>query len=111
VAGSQSSEVRKLLASRRNDALKKNFEAQRGEEPAPTTVDELDQATAEILAAATIGWFEKKGKGTEPGLPFGDTRLMFSREEALKLYLNPGYKWLADQVDKAVYDVGNFIKG
>jgi hypothetical protein len=35
---------------------------------------------------------------------------MFSKEEAAKLYKNPGFGWVGVQVVKAVYDIGNFIK-
>lgn len=112
VRGRDCEAVRAVNSRRRNQALKKNFEAQRGAEveAGDLIAEEIDQATAELLAAATVGWYEKKGKAKEDGFPFGDTRLMFSQEEAAKLYMNPGFKWLADQVDKAAYNVGNFIK-
>lgn len=110
LVGFHSDAVQKVVNEQRNDGLKRSFEATRKGKPLTATVEEIDRNTARTLAAATVGWFTKEGDKIEDGLPFGKSRLVFSTEEAERLYLQPGFDWLAKQVDKAISDLANFIR-
>ncbi len=114
----QTDVVRKARADQANEMLKKTFEQQRRAKDAKApTVDDIDRRTAKLLATATVGWFEKvPGKPGEAdkivdGLPFGDSRLLFTPAEAERIYASAGYEWMRKQVDDAVGDLTNFTKG
>lgn len=116
VIGLHSEKVRSLRDRQANEMLKQNFAAQRSAKNAPT-VEVATKRNATLLAAATVGWFSKEGgdkPGQKPkitqGLPWGETRLQFSEEEAVKLYSDPAYEWLTKQVDDAVGELANFMK-
>jgi hypothetical protein len=64
------------------------------------TIEEVDADTIAILAACTTGWKNVSIKGEE---------LAFSKDNAARLYKE--YPWIRDQVDAAVADRGNFMKG
>lgn len=118
IVGMHSEAVRDIVRRNTNEILKRDFEAQRKGGSKPPTMEESDRRGADVLAAGTVGWFTKE-ISTKPGeadkivqgLPFGETRLQFSRSEAVKLYTNPGYEWLRKQVDKGIGDAGNFLPG
>ena len=64
---------------------------------------------AEIMAACTTGW---------TGVPQGwidgtddETPAPFSKENAAKLYANPGVKWVRIQADKFMGDRSRFLRG
>lgn len=115
VLGSQSEKVRAVSNRQSNAIIKDNFKSQRaGKEPA-ITVETSQKRQAELAAAATVGWYsqEPAKAGEKPkredGLPFGDKRLIFSEDEAVRLYNDPAYSWLVKQVDDAVGDLANFL--
>lgn len=64
------------------------------------SVEELDSDGAELLAACTLGW---------SGLALNGEPLPFSEQNALKLYTNPGYRWIREQVDTFIADRANFF--
>lgn len=101
-----------LAVSRKqgNAMLARDFKAKRGgKDEAPITIEEGTATTVEIAVAATVGWFTKDAKGNKvDGLPFGDTRLTFSQDEARKLYNDPGFAWALRQLNDAAGDLGNF---
>ena len=116
VIGSHSDKLKKLHERGVNEALKRTFESKRGKVTQMTLADGR-KAVAEKLAAATVDWFEKEldvSVGQKPkitkGFEFGDSRLQFSEEEALKLYSDPSFEWLTDQVLEAVDELANFMK-
>lgn len=118
IVGVHAREVKRVSDRQINEVLLNNYKADRGAKDAVVpTVQQGERRGAALLAAATRGWFSREpGKKAgdpdidTPGLPFGETRLMFSPEEAEKLYENTGYLWLRKQVDAGVGDLGNFIK-
>jgi hypothetical protein len=66
-----------------------------------------DEEAASSLARATTGW-----SGVVQGWIDGtddETPAKFSVENARKLYLNRGVKWLRDQADRFVGDRANFL--
>lgn len=103
-----------LAVSRKqgNAMLARDFAAKRkGKEESPFTIEEGTATTVEIAVAATVGWFTKDDKGNKvDGLPFGETRLMFSPDEARRLYNDPGFAWALRQLNEAAGDLGNFAK-
>lgn len=115
IIGSQSEKVRAISNRQSNAIIKDNFKAQRGGKEPAITVETSQKRSAELAAAATVGWYaqEPAKPGEKPkredGLPFGEKRLMFSEEEAVRLYSDPAYAWLAKQVDDAVGDLANFL--
>lgn len=116
VIGSHNENVRKLAERRVNEALKRDYGSRNKNKPQVTLADG-QKAVAEKLAAATVRWFEKEGgdkPGSKPkiteGFPWNDGRLLFSTEEAEKLYSDPTYEWLTDQVLEAVDNLENFMK-
>lgn len=117
VIGLHSEKVRALRDAQANEMLKQNFEAQRKGKAVSMTVEGSSKRNAKLLAHATVGWFTKEG-GDKPGskakfeegFPWDDGRLMFSTEEAEKLYADPTYDWLTKQVDEAVAELANFMK-
>ena len=64
------------------------------------TVEELEEASTEILAAAVVGWsgFELKGKPLE-----------CNRENVLSVLNNPDLWFIREQIDKAADDVTAFM--
>jgi hypothetical protein len=115
VVGQNSERFQKLAKQQGNELLKQGFATQRGKS-ANITVESQERRSAELLARATVGWFEQEQTviGKQPkkidGLPFGETRLMFSEDAAIQLYSDPAYSWLLKQVDDAVSDLANFMK-
>lgn len=66
-----------------------------------------DEEAAASLARATTGWsgvVQGWVDGTDDEAP-----AQFSIENARKLYLNRGVKWLRDQADRFVGDRANFL--
>lgn len=77
---------------RRLDALARNRRA------AQQNVEQAALDALELLAAVTVGW-----EGiTRNGVP-----VPFSQPEAVKLYRD--FPWIAEQVEAAIYDRGNFL--
>lgn len=118
IVGVYSKDFQTAKRAQANELLKKDFETKRGGKNAkPPTTEDVERRSAKLLASATRGWFSveratKNGEKDkiEQGMPFGDTRLMFSLDEAERLYGNPGYEWLSNQVDKAVGALENFLR-
>lgn len=67
------------------------------------TLDESREQSADLLAAATAGWYLVDFEGEPIDEPF-------SKESARELYLDPDMTWLKEQVDDFVADKRNFIK-
>lgn len=109
--GMNAAAVQKIARAQGNEILRKQFTATRkGKEDAPT-IEESGKRSAKLLAAATVGWAtDEKGK-REDVLVIGKERIAFSPDQAERIYDNPGFGWLRDQVDEAVADLGNFMKG
>ncbi len=116
VVGLHSEKVRSLRDAQANEMLKQNFEAQRKGKAVAVTVEAGAKRNAKLLAAATVAWFSREAAAVggkpkiEQGLPWGETRLQFSAEEAERLYSDPAYDWLTAQVDEAVGELANFMK-
>lgn len=72
------------------------------------TVAEADAEGVKTLAALVTGW-----SGVVNGWVNGDEDnepVEFSPEAAIKLFSNPGLRWLRNQADAFISDRGNFLK-
>jgi hypothetical protein len=116
--GSLDRGVKNAVNRQANQMLAKNFEAQRkgtaGEAP---TVEDSQRRSAAVLVEATVEWFtadrDKKGNLTNkvPGWPMkadSDERMLFSQDNALQIYEDPGYEWIKLQLDASINDLENF---
>lgn len=103
--------VEALARKQGNAMLRKSYAAQRkGKDGDTPTIEEGTGRSAELLAAATVKWFEKAKDGKEiEGWPKGDGRLKFTTEEAVKLYSDPGYRWARELLDESVADIARFL--
>jgi len=67
----------------------------------PDNSDVITEATASLVSKVSTGC----------NLEFNGEKLKFSQKNMKELYLNPEYKWIADQAVMAINDRSNFIKG
>lgn len=99
VLGAESAEYQQHVRARVEEGQERQFAAERrGDSPKPLTLDQLDKRAAALLAAVTVGWRNVGMNGAE---------LTFSEANARKLYEEQ--RWVRDQVDRAVHDLGNFM--
>lgn len=64
------------------------------------TVEEIEERTNEIVAAAIVGWNMTKGSDPVPCTP----------EKIIEIVSDPRYFFIAEQVDKAADEDANFTK-
>jgi hypothetical protein len=100
VLGSDSDTFKELMHDRVNDAIRKGALVRQGKDPEIKSSEQLDQEELELLAACTIGFRNIKLDGKI---------LEFSKKNAYDLYRR--MPWIKDQVNKAIANVENFIKG
>jgi hypothetical protein len=70
----------------------------------------MEQAEARgtaLLVACTIGWRHGESKA----LPFHGGKHEFTEEKCAELYASKSLPWVRLQVDRAIADDSNFIKG
>lgn len=96
VASFQSERVKAVQRRVANRSLKEN----KRNPKKSATVEELEEASSEILASAVLGWsgFELKGKPLE-----------CNRENVLSVLSNPDLWFIREQIDKAADDVTSFM--
>lgn len=63
--------------------------------------EDEEVAATDMLVACTLGW---------SGLTRGGHPLVFSPDEARKLYSDPARRWLRDQVQAALNEAQSFIR-
>lgn len=68
--------------------------------PKKLNAKDLAEAGMRDLAELTLGW---------TGFEFGKEDYPFTTDNAFKLYTNPSFKWLVDQIDEFVSDRANFF--
>lgn len=100
VVGKDSVIFKGHVRAKANERLRKTAEAgRRGREGDPITVEGAEKDTIDLLAACTTAW---------RNVTFEGAALEFSADNARRLY---GESWIREQVDEAVGDLGNFMKG
>lgn len=102
VLGTDSETYRKISRKNQNRRL----ESIRRGRPATQTAEESEQEAVNTLAACTIGWRtgDDPRLELEPGNMFDCTL-----ENAKKLYADPGFTWLREQVNQEGGDRANFL--
>lgn len=92
VTGREGTAFRNHVRKKANEGLKKQAS---GKEQVQT-VEELEAAGVELCVACTTGWRDITWQGAD---------LPFSPENARTVYAE---KWIRDQVEEAILDLGNF---
>jgi len=104
VVGSESDAFKDHVRSRANNSLREQFAAQRKGKQEPPTVDRAVEEAVRLLAACTVSW----RTGDRPVIEWAGEQLECCEANARRLY---AHKWIRDQVDDAVGDLGNFMPG
>lgn len=95
ISGTDSDVYRESMRGRRNKRLSK-VQVGGG---ADSTAEEIDAEAIETLVDCTNGW----------NLVLEGKEVPFSRKTAREFY-SKKYPWMAEQIDKAMGDRGNFLK-
>lgn len=119
VLGEGSTVYREFNRRASNEAIKRNFELQRkAKDIKAPTVEEMEGRASKLLAACTVGWFTKTPgekiddpAKIEKAIKVDGQVLEFSPEHAERIYDDPRFIKIREQVDKAITDLGNFTKG
>lgn len=94
----QDSEVyRKIQQARQQVTINRMA---KGKKAVDLDAEKLAEDTIDDLVKLTVGW---------EGFAEGKTRLEFSKEAAHRIYSDPGYAWLKDQVQAFIGDRANFF--
>lgn len=96
VVGMDSDRFRKAERSIANQRLR---QAQR-RRSSTMSMEDIEKETVRAFAACTLDW----------SLQMGGKPLPFSTDEAVKLYGNPDYGWIREQLDDFMSDRANFSK-
>lgn len=102
VVGSESETYQAHVRKKANERLRKQYEGRsKGRDEAPT-VEKAEAAALDLLAACITGW----RTADVQTVTHGGKALEFSPANARFLLAE---KWIRNQVDEAVHDLGNFI--
>jgi hypothetical protein len=93
VRGADSNAYRERQRVQQKERIERAARVQR----VAVTPEELEESALELLAAATVGW---------RGINLDGEALGFSFDAAVKLYRR--FRWIAELVDRAINDRGNF---
>lgn len=103
VLGSESATFQGHVRRRANENLSKQFRNQRrGKDAEAPTVEVAEKESIALLAACTTGW----RTGDAPTVTHGGKALECSEANAKFLYAE---RWIREQVDEAIGDLGNFM--
>lgn len=94
-------DITRKQQNRRMEASKKSRTAR------SLTSEELDAESIEVLVACTAGWEE--GGRNEIELSDGEF-VCCTPDNVRRVYSDPGFSWLREQVDREVGDRSNFLK-
>lgn len=86
--------------AKKHEMMRANIERARNKDAVERTPEEVDQDGIGILVNSTIGW---------TGLKLDGVDYPYSEANARALYKK--YRWIYEQVDKAVHNRANFLKG
>lgn len=101
VVGKDSKAFREHVRRASNDRLRRQAQQQRrGKDVEIPTVEQIETEAIELLVSCTTGWREIELDGEE---------LKYSEANARKLYTE--LPWVRSQVDEAIGDLENFMKG
>lgn len=95
VQGSESQAYQRVYRERVDEMLNRSAKGK----AKPDTPEQIEKKGAALLAEVTTGW---------RGVVLGGEELPFTPANARKLYEEQ--RWVRQQVDRAVHDLGNFMK-
>jgi len=103
VLGKDSKTFKDHIRSKTNERLRKDMMARnRGKDAEPSTVEQIERETIELLSICTLGW----RTGDAPTITMGGKVLEFSEANARLVYAE---EWIRNQADEAIGDLGNFL--
>lgn len=103
VRGTDSSAFREITRKHQNRRMEK-AKKKRGQ--LSMTAEELEAESIDTLVACTAGW--KTGDKNHIELVDGEY-LDCTPENARRLYSDPGFSWLREQIDNEIGDRSNFL--
>lgn len=103
VVGSEAEAFQGYVRKRANDRLRKQFANQRKAVEEIPTVEQAEKDAIALLAACTTGW----RTGDTPTITHGGKPLEFNDVNARFIYAE---RWIREQVDEAIGDLGNFFE-
>jgi len=111
VAGVDSDTYRSHIRRQQNRRME---QAKRSRGQISISAEELENDALDLLVACTKGWesdIEEHGeKKTVSAIPCGEQGLLpCTPENVRKVYANPGFAWLREQVDAEIGDRSNFL--
>lgn len=115
VLGKDSEVFREHGKNRYNEDVRREAAAsRRGKSVPPYTAEELEEKAIETLVLCSLGWrTEVKGEGkspvSEPCLFYKGEKLAFNVPNCKRVYAEN--LWIRRQVDDAIGDLENFMKG
>jgi len=117
VLGKHGQVFREHLRDQHNERQRAEAQADRkGKELPPITAEESEAKAIELLAVSTTGWFTAETEKATGNLinkvatfPYKGEELPFSVPNVLRVYNEQ--IWVRAQVDGAIGDLENFIKG
>lgn len=105
VVGRESDAFQNHVRKRANAKLRDQFAAQqRGRKDDAPTVESIESEAIDLLVACTTGW----RTGDSPVIEWAGEKLEYSEANARRLYSET---WIRSQVDEAIGDLGNFMRG
>lgn len=104
ILGGDSETARAML---RKQQTRRLGNAQRNRNALSRTPDEIEADNVELLAACTREWFT----GNEATIEITPGEWVpCTPENAARLYTDPGFAWLREQIDREIGDRANFLK-
>jgi hypothetical protein len=111
VYGKDSETFRDYTKAKTNARLRQaNLDARRGKQPPVSTVEEADAENADLLAHCVKSWRTRVGKEYEDTWMIAGEKLPCNKPNALKVFSDPRFRVVYDQVNEAIADLSNFIK-
>jgi hypothetical protein len=106
VLGKHSEVFREIVRERTDERIAKAaLSDQRGDEPELPTAARTEARAIELLVACTLGW----RSGDNSTIFCGGEHLSFTVQNATTVYNR--FIWIREQVDTAIGNLENFIKG
>ncbi len=99
VLGSDGAAFKKISIEQARRRLAK-MEKNGGFKPSAVSQEEREEDAVELLAACTTSWTKFNLEGANPSFNFDNAVALYSR-----------FPWLREQVDQAIGNRANFIKG
>jgi hypothetical protein len=108
VVGPESNAFRNKLRRQINQERMKIFQAQRkGKGVEPSTIEEDEAETVNLVAELVKGWRTAKDGKSEPVIYWKGEKMPFSAENVSRWLTH--FPWVREQINEASGDLGNFL--